>query len=93
MTDEVFAARIEEARHKIESLPEEQREPLLKLLDETFQRQVDLKVSFAHLRCLLDDWRIKVKYMAFDLEATKRELAELRRQQGDKGTQDDKGSR
>ena len=93
MTDEVFAARIEEARHKIESLPEDQREPLLRLLDETFQRQVDLKVSFAHLRCLLDDWRIKVKYMAFDLEATKRELAELRRQQGDKGPQDDKGSR
>ena len=93
MTDEVFAARIEEARRKIDSLPEGQREPLLRLLDETFQRQRDLKLSFAKLRHLLDDWRIRVKYMAFDLEATKRELAELRRQQGEKGEQGDRDPR
>ncbi len=92
MTDEVFAARIEEARHKIESLPEDQRGPLLRLLDETSRRQENLKVSFAHLRRLLDDWRLQVKYMAFDLEATKRELAELRRQQDENDTQDDKNT-
>jgi hypothetical protein len=90
MTDEVFAARIEEARHKIESLPEDQRGPLLRLLDETSRRQANLRVSFAHLRRLLDDWRLQVKYMAFDLEATKRELADLRRQQDEESTQDDK---
>ena len=93
MTDEVFAARIEEARRKIDSLPESQREPLLRLLDETFERQRDLKLNFTRLRHLLDDWRVKVKYMTFDLEATKRELAELRRQQGDKGTQGTQGPR
>jgi len=92
MTDEVFAARIEEARRKIDCLPEDQREPLLRLLDETFQRQKDLKLNFAKLRYLLDDWRIKVKYMAFDLEATKRELADLRRKQGEKGEQGDEAS-
>lgn len=83
MTDDVFAARVDEARRKIESLPENQRESLMQLLDETCQRQVDLKVSFSRLRHTLDDWRMRMKYMAFDLEATKRELAELRRKQGD----------
>ncbi|MDM8005953.1 MAG: hypothetical protein QUV05_07385 [Phycisphaerae bacterium] len=87
MTDEVFAAHIEEARHKIESLPENQRGPLLRFLDETSRRQANLRVSFAHLRRLLDDWRLQVKYMAFDLEATRRELAELRRRQEDSDPQ------
>ncbi|HPD28634.1 MAG TPA: hypothetical protein PLL20_01470 [Phycisphaerae bacterium] len=87
MTDEVFAVRIEEARRKIETLPEDQREPLLRLLHETLQRQSDLKMNFSKLRYLLDDWRVKMKYMAFDLEATKRELAELRRRQDNSGPQ------
>jgi hypothetical protein len=87
MTDEAFTARIEEARRKIDSLPENEREPLLKLLQETSKRHTDLKDNFSRLRHLLDDWRVKLKYMAFDLEATKRELTELRRKQGDKGTQ------
>ncbi len=92
MTDEVFATHIEEARRRIEALPEREREPLLRFLDETFKRQTDLKLSFTKLRHLLDDWRIKVKYMAFDLEATKRELADLRRKQGECGMQGDHGS-
>lgn len=87
MTEEVFALQIEEARRKIETLPENQREPLLRLLNETLQRQSDLKINFAKLRELLDDWRVKMKYMAFDLEATKRELAELRRRQDSSGPQ------
>ncbi len=91
MTDEVFAVRIEEARRKIETLPEDQRGPLLKLLDETFQRQLDLKMNFSKLRYLLDDWRVRMKYMAFDLEATKRELADLRRGQDNPGPQGNTG--
>jgi hypothetical protein len=83
MTDDAFAARIEQARRKIESLPEDQRGPLLNLLRETCERQKDMKTSFSRLHHLLDDWRIKMKYMAFDLEATKRELADLRRKQND----------
>ena len=93
MTDEVFAARIEEARRKIDCLPEGQREPLLRLLDETFERQRDLKLNFSKLRHLLDDWRIRIKYMAFDLEATKRELADLRRRQEEKGGLGDPGAK
>jgi hypothetical protein len=92
MTDDVFAARIEEARRKIDSLPEDQREPLIRLLDETFKRQKDIRINFAKLRQLLDDWRIKVKYMTFDLEATRRELAELRRKHGENGVPDEQSS-
>jgi hypothetical protein len=85
MNDDAFADRIEEARRKIESLPEDQREPLFRLLDETRQRHHDLTSNFSRLRHLMDDWRIKMKYLTFDLEATKRELAELRRKQSNQG--------
>jgi len=81
MDDSVFAARIEEARKKIDSLPEDQRDPLLKLLAETCERHVTLRHGFDRLRNLLQDWRVKIKYLTFDVEASRRELADLRRKQ------------
>ena len=79
MNDELFYRKLEEAQERIEALPEEDRARLSSLLDETKQRHDQIKVSMQRLRHALDDWRVHSRYIMFDLEATKREVTELRR--------------
>jgi hypothetical protein len=79
MNDEIFYKKLEEARTKIDALPEEDRVRLTALLDETQDRHKSIKKSMDRLRHALDDWRVHNKYLMFDLEATKREVKELRR--------------
>lgn len=86
MNDEVFAARLEEAKKEIATLPADQRAQLEALVQETHDRHHQMKSDFSRLRRALDDWRVQMKYITFDLEATRRELNRLRRQQGNGGT-------
>ena len=79
MNDETFYKKLEEARSRIDALPEEDRARLSALLDETKDRHHQIKSSMQRLRHALDDWRVHNRYLMFDLEATKREAAELRR--------------
>jgi len=83
MNDATFIARLEEARQKIESLPADQQASLKALLEETRERHQSLKESFTGLHQDLEDWRLNMKYVAFDLEATRRELADLRKRMQD----------
>ena len=80
---QTFETRIAESRKQIDLLPEEMRDALLGLLDETVKRHSQIQGHMDRLRELLGDWRVKIKYLRFDLEATKRELTDLRRQQRD----------
>ena len=79
MNDETFYEKLEEARTKIDALPEEDRVRLSALLDETKDRHSQIKSGMQRLRHALDDWRVHNRYLMFDLEATKREVTELRR--------------
>ena len=83
MTDETFHAKLSEIRQQIHALPEAQRGPLLSLLDETRDRYDQLKTNFARTREALDDWRLTMKYLIFDREASRNEHDELRRRLGD----------
>ena len=83
MDTQTFETRIAESRKQIDQLPEENREALLELLEETMKRHSQIQGHMDRLRELLGDWRVKIKYLRFDLEATKRELSDLRRQQRD----------
>lgn len=71
--------RINELVKKIQQMPEPTRTRLLKLAEETQQRHNQLKETFARLQEGLDFLRLHIKYLLFDLEATKRENAQLRR--------------
>jgi len=85
MNDETFYEKLEEARTKIDALPEEDRVRLSALLDETKDRHSQIKSSMQRLRYALDDWRVHNRYLMFDLEATKREVTELRRKLNERG--------
>ena len=79
MTDEILNARLAEAREKINALPADQRAPLLALVEETCQRHAELKKNFSRVNEAVDEWRLLMKYLIFDREATRRELDQLRK--------------
>lgn len=82
MLDETFNTKITEARERISQLPEDQRGPLMTLLDETVNRHEEMKHNFARIHDAVAEWQLMVKYLIFDREATIRERDELRRKLG-----------
>lgn len=79
MTDHEFQTRLNELMSQIESLPPGQREAVQSLAEQTRDRQERLKKSVKELQESLDYLRLSVKYLVFDLEATRRENQYLRR--------------
>lgn len=77
--DHEFQARLGELSSQIDRLPVEERARLQKLLDETKQRHTRLRGMVTQLQESLDHLRLSVKYLVFDLEATRRENAYLRK--------------
>ncbi|MHC4976184.1 MAG: transcriptional regulator [Planctomycetota bacterium] len=77
--DHEFQAKLGELSSQIDRLPLEERERLQKLLDETKTRHTRLRGMVTQLQESLDHLRLSVKYLVFDLEATRRENAYLRK--------------
>lgn len=70
--------KITELVQQIQGMPEPQRSRLMELAQETQQRHDQLKVTFAKLHDGIDNLRLHIKYLMFDLEATRRENHQLR---------------
>ncbi len=73
MADETYTARLAELEQTIYALPQAQQAQLRILLDETKQRHAAIKTATTAARSALDDWRIAMKYLVFDQEASLRE--------------------
>lgn len=97
MNEQEFQAKLGDLIDQISSLPAEQRDRLSKLAEETKDRHSKMKKTVADLQESLDYLRLSIKYILFDLEATRRENAYLRKLlekqaqggQGDDGNQAD----
>jgi len=74
MNDEVFKDKIENIVKLIRTLDEKDRVKLMPLVDETIARHRDIKTSAANAQIAVDGLRLLIKYLIFDLEATRREL-------------------
>lgn len=79
MDEDTFQTKFNELIEKINELPHEQRGRLEDLAREAKTRRDRIKTSVAELQESLDYLRLSVKYLVFDLEATRRENAYLRR--------------
>jgi septal ring factor EnvC (AmiA/AmiB activator) len=64
---------------EISTLPSAEREKLTQMAQETQERHAQLRKSVHDLQESLDYLRLAIKYMVFDLEATRRENSYLRR--------------
>ncbi|MEM9082569.1 MAG: transcriptional regulator [Planctomycetota bacterium] len=78
MQDHDFQNKLNQLIEKIDELPEEQRERLNQLASETQQRHDRIRKAMNGLQESLDYLRLSVKYLVFDLEATRRENDQLR---------------
>ena len=78
MDEQTFQKKLGELVKEIGTLPAFQRKRLEMLAEETKQRHVKLKKSVSSLQDSLDYLRLSIKYLLFDLEATRRENAYLR---------------
>ncbi len=79
MDESVFQQKLGELIAQIETLPEQERERLRGLAAETQKRHADIKKSVDQMQEGLDFLRLWLKYLLFDLEATRRENAYLRK--------------
>jgi hypothetical protein len=79
MQEAEFQKKMTELMGEIQTLPDAERERLEKLAAETRQRHEQLRKTMANLQENLDQLRLGIKYLIFDLEATKRENAQLKR--------------
>ena len=79
MDETTFQKKLAELVDQIESLPVGERERLRKLAAETKQRHEDIKRSVRGLQDSIDFLRLGIKYLLFDLEATRRENNSLRK--------------
>ena len=78
MDETTFQTKLTELMGEISSLPASERIKLETLAKETQERHQQLKKSISSLQDSLDWLRLSVKYMVFDLEATRRENQYLR---------------
>ena len=88
MNETTFQKRLSELLSEIATLPASQRNKLELLVADTKKRHEQLKTSASNVQESLDYLRVAIKYLLFDLEATRRENTYLRkmlqRQKGDK---------
>lgn len=79
MNEQDFQQKLGDLIQQINALPEQQRAPLEKIATETRDRHERMKKTVADLQESLDYLRLSIKYLVFDLEATRRENDYLRK--------------
>ncbi len=79
MNEADFQKRLAELVAVIDTLPEGERDRLRQIASETKERHEQLKKSVGAIQESIDFLRLGIKYMLFDLEATRRENAYLRK--------------
>lgn len=78
MDEKVFQTKLASLMSEISTLPASERDKLAKLAEKTQDRHSKMKKTMGELQESLDYLRLSIKYLVFDLEATRRENQYLR---------------
>lgn len=79
MDEQAFRNKFDDLMAKLKELPEPDRMRLNQLAEDAKKRRQRIQTSVSELQESLDHLRLSVKYLVFDLEATRRENAYLRK--------------
>lgn len=79
MDETTFQQKLAELVSEIGTLPDAERSKLEVLAEQTRARHEKLKATVANLHESIDYLRLSIKYLLFDLEATRRENDYLRK--------------
>jgi len=89
MDESMFQNKLGELMNEISTLPKSERDKLAALAQETQARHAKLTKTVGDLQESMDYLRLAIKYMVFDLEATRRENGYLRKMLEHKFSSDD----
>ena len=89
MDEETFNRRIRELIREIANLPADKQKQLAPLVEETQARHKEIKENVDKVTKSLGDLRICLKYLLFDLEATRRERDRLKAAMDNQPPKDD----
>lgn len=78
MDEKTFQTKLANLMGEINTLPEGERKKLANLAQQTRERHTKMKKTMGELQESLDYLRLSIKYLVFDLEATRRENQYLR---------------
>ena len=78
MNEQEFQQKLGDLIKQISDLPDADRARLQELAQETNNRHSSMKKTITDLQESLDYLRLSIKYLVFDLEATRRERDDLR---------------
>ncbi len=79
MDEQAFQTKLTELMKKIRQLPEQDQPTLQRLAEEAKCRRERIQASVSELQESMDYLRLTIKYLVFDLEATRRENTYLRK--------------
>jgi len=79
MNEQDFQNKLGQMLEQINELPADQKEKLTVMATEARERHTRMKKTVADLQDSLDYLRLSIKYIMFDLEATRRENSYLRK--------------
>ena len=79
MDESAFQSKLSELMNEISTLPSSERDKLTVLAQDTQARHAKLRKTVNDLQESLDYLRLSIKYLVFDLEATRRENGYLRK--------------
>lgn len=79
MDETTFQVKLAELMGEISTLPKAEREKLTTMAQETQTRHAKLRKTVSDLQESMDYLRLSIKYLVFDLEATRRENGYLRK--------------
>jgi septal ring factor EnvC (AmiA/AmiB activator) len=77
--EQAFQKKLTELLQEIDNMPADERGKLPTLAEQTKERHDKLRKTVTSLQESLDYLRLSIKYLLFDLEATRRENGYLRR--------------
>ncbi len=92
MNEQEFQDKLTDLMQQLETLPQPAREQLQQLAADTRDRHQRMKKTVNELQESLDYLRLSIKYLVFDLEATRRENQYLRKLLEQKNTGHDRSS-
>ena len=78
MDEKTFQTKLAGLMGEISTLPKAERDKLSKLAESTRERHAQMKKTVNDLQESMDYLRLSIKYLVFDLEATRRENKYLR---------------
>lgn len=79
MDEKTFQTKLAELMSEISTLPKAERDKLTNMAQETQDRHNKLRKTVNDLQESMDYLRLSIKYLVFDLEATRRENSYLRK--------------